>query len=41
MLIESCFLTVICLILKWLISIFNEVIENVKGGLVSLCRIAN
>ena len=41
MLIESCFLTAISLILKWLISIFNEVIENVKGGLVSSCKIAN
>ena len=41
MLTETCFLTVICLILKWLISIFNEVIENVKGGLVSSCKIAN
>ena len=38
MLIESCFLTVICLILKWLISIFNEVIENVKGGQLKMLK---
>ena len=40
-LIETYFLTVICLILKCLISIFDEVIEHVKGGLVSSCKIAN
>ena len=40
-LIETCFLTVIFLILKWMICISNEVIKNVKGGLVSPCKIAN
>ena len=40
-LIETCFLTVIFLILKWLICISNEVIKNVEGGLVSSCKIAN
>ena len=40
-LIETCFLTVIFLILKWMICISNEVIKNVKGGLVSSCKIAN
>ena len=40
-LIETCFLTVIFLILKWMICISNEVIKNVKGELVSSCKIAN
>ena len=38
MLTETCFLTVICLILNWLISIFNEVIENVKGGQLKMLK---
>ena len=39
--IKTCLLSVICLILKGLISILSEVNKKVKGGLVSSCKIAN
>ena len=40
-LIKTYLLIVIYLIRKGLISIWNEVNEKVKGGLVSSCKIAN